>query len=410
MKGVMLNTLFRRFASRPLRSAAAAAALLCAAQPALAQQVHQLITMGDLSSGYNREVFWMSIGAIILSVLIFVGTSYALFHSVRTYREDRNDAPPAQFHGNNRLEVTLVAVPVVIVIVLALLTVRAMARLNPTPTGAYPVNAVGAQFYWNFEYPNAAVNQAAGTGLVTNGNELIVPAKSKIAVTITARDVIHAFWAPNLGGQRDAIPSVKKTWQVDNDQPGVYQGLCSVLCGASHANMRFKVITLPETEYQQFISAAQNYKAPTPAAGSAAEAGYTIFMQGKDGSGACAACHRVQGTAAAGQSGPDLSFFGSRRTLGAGMWEGADVDTHLHQWIKASSSIKPGSLMPHYDGTTQGYPALTDEEINSVEAYIKSLQLPAQGNYWTKIAALKPDAPVPAAQSQTPVTATLGGN
>ena len=58
---------------------------------------------------------------------------------------------------------TLVAVPVVIVILLSLLTVRAMVRLNPTPAGAYPVNAVAAQFYWNFEYPDAKVDAAAGT-------------------------------------------------------------------------------------------------------------------------------------------------------------------------------------------------------------------------------------------------------
>ncbi len=335
MKGAMLNTLFRRFA--PPRSAVGSSLglLLGLTGSLMGQQVNQTLSIGDLSSGYNREMFWMSIWAIALSVIIFIGVSYALFYTVNKFREDKNAAEPAQFHGNNRLEVTLVAVPVVIVILLSLLTVRAMVRLNPTPAGAYPVNAVAAQFYWNFEYPDAKVDAAAGTGLVTNGNEMIVPTKTKIAVTATARDVIHAFWVPNMGGQRDAIPSVKKTWQVDTDRAGVYQGNCNVLCGASHANMRFKVIALPQADYAQFVTAAKAYRAPTPAAGSLAAAGYTTFMQGKDGGGACAACHRVQGTPAAGQSGPDLSFFGLRRTLGAGMWEGADVDTHLHQWIKA---------------------------------------------------------------------------
>ncbi|AZI41551.1 cytochrome c oxidase subunit II [Deinococcus psychrotolerans] len=398
----MLNSLFCRAAWRPSRAAKTALGLALLSSSALGQQVNQSLSIGDLSSGYNREMFWLALWAIVISIIIFVGVSWALFYTVQKFREDKNDAAPAQFHGNNRLEVTLVAVPVVIVIVLALLTVRAMARLNPTPAGAYPVTAVAAQFYWNFEYPNVKVDAAAGTGLVTNGNEMIVPSKTKIAVTATSRDVIHGFWVPNLGGQRDAIPSVKKTWQIDNDKAGVYQGNCTVLCGASHANMRFKVIALPEAEYQQFVSAAQAYKAPVAAAGTAAAAGYTIFMQGKGGAGACAACHRVQGTAAAGQSGPDLSFFGSRRTLGAGVWEGADVDTHLHQWIKASSSIKPGSVMPHYDGSTQGYPTLTDQELTDLEAYLKTLQLPDEGNYWMKISALVPDAPVPAAQNPTP--------
>ena len=403
-----MNTLFRRFAPPRLAVGSGLGLLLGLTGSLMGQQVNQTLSIGDLSSGYNREMFWMSIWAIALSVIIFIGVSYALFYTVNKFREDKNAAEPAQFHGNNRLEVTLVAVPVVIVILLSLLTVRAMVRLNPTPAGAYPVNAVAAQFYWNFEYPDAKVDAAAGTGLVTNGNEMIVPTKTKIAVTATARDVIHAFWVPNMGGQRDAIPSVKKTWQVDTDQAGVYQGNCNVLCGASHANMRFKVVALPQADYAQFVTAAKAYQAPTPAAGSPAAAGYTTFMQGKDGGGACAACHRVQGTPAAGQSGPDLSFFGSRRTLGAGMWEGKEVDTHLHQWIKALSSIKPGSLMPHYDGSTQGYPALSDQEIREVEAYLKTLELPENGNYWKMIAALVPKAPVPAPQS--PAQAVQGGN
>ncbi|GAA4020557.1 cytochrome c oxidase subunit II [Deinococcus rubellus] len=408
----------------PRRRALSLAALLALTSlvlgsSSLAQQVNQTVSILDTSSGYNREMNVLVFWALAFAVIIFIGVSAALFYTVQKFREDKNDAAPAQFHGNNRLEVTLVAVPVVIVIFLALLTVRAMARLNPTPAGAYPVNAVAAQFYWNFEYPNLKVNPAAGNGLVTNGNEIIVPTQTKIAMTATARDVIHGFWAPNLGGQRDAIPGVKKTWQIDTDKAGVYQGNCTLLCGASHANMRFKVIALPKADYDQFASAAQAYKAPAAAAGTPAAAGYAIFMQGKGGSGACAACHRIQGTAAAGQAGPDLSFFGSRRTLGAGAWEGADVDTHLHQWIKASSSIKPGSLMPHYDGSTPNYPTLTDQDLTDLEAYLKTLQLPAEGNYWTKIAALVPGAPVPAAQSPTPSsvnattsasTAMNGGN
>ncbi len=382
--------------------------LLPLATSAQAQQVVQSLSIADRASAYNREMSSMIIWALAFAVIIFVGVSAALFYTVYKFREDRNTAEPQQFHGNNTLEMVLVGVPVIIVVLLSLLTVRAMARLNPTQATDYPVNAVAAQFYWNFEYPQEKVDAAAGTGLVTNGNEMLMPVSStdpqagpqRIAVTATSRDVIHAFWAPNLGGQRDAIPSVKKTWQIATDRAGVYQGNCNVLCGASHANMRFKVIALPKTDYDAVMASMKAYKAPTPAAGSPEEAGYAIFTQGKDGSGACAACHRVQGTPANGQAGPDLSFFGTRRTLGAGMWEGKNVDDNLHQWIKDSAAIKPGSVMPHYDGTTKGYPALSDQDISNVEAYLRSLQLPAEGDYWAKVSAAAPDnvKAIPAAQ------------
>ncbi|GAA5514541.1 cytochrome c oxidase subunit 2 [Deinococcus carri] len=351
-------------------------------------QSQQLLTFGDMASAYNREILWMSIPAIVLSIIIFIGVSYALFYTVRKFREENNDAPPQQFHGNNRLETILVVVPVIIVMLLSLLAVRSLARLNPVPQNAVKVDVLGKQFWWNFGYPAAP---AAAGGNVTNGNELVIPTRDWISVTATSGDVIHAFWAPNLGGQRDATPGTQKTWQIQTDRPGVYQGNCNVLCGASHANMRFKVIALDPARYNTFLTAAQAYRAPTPTPGSAEARGYTLFMQGNPATGAlaCAACHRVQGTPAAGAAGPDLSFFGTRRTLGAGMWEGERARELLHPWIKHSPALKPGSLMPAYDGgtytlngKTQKAGLLTDAQIDDVVAYLRSLRLPEEADYW----------------------------
>jgi cytochrome c oxidase subunit 2 len=351
----------------------------------------QLLSIGDMSSASNREVFWMSVWAIAFSIIIFIGVSYALFYTVQKFREDKHDAAPAQFHGNNRLETILVVVPVLIVVLLSVLTVRSLARLNPTPENATSINVLGRQFWWNFSYPTA---QAAAGGVVTNGNELVIPTRNPVALTVTSGDVIHGFWAPNLGGQRFATPGTEKTWQIDTERPGAYQGNCSVLCGASHANMRFKVVALEPEAYNTFLTAAQAYRAPEPAPGSAEARGYAVFMQGKPSTGAlaCAACHRVQGTPANGAAGPDLSFFGTRRTLGAGMWEGERARELLIPWIANSPGLKPGSLMPPYNGDTyrvngkvQKGGVLTDTELSDVAAYIRSLRLPDEANYWRDV-------------------------
>lgn len=388
----MLNTNHRPPRDRPhpwvragLLTAGAALLTGCGSQ--------QLLSIGDMSSAYNREIFWMSVWAIAFSIIIFIGVSYALFYTVRKFREDRpgHDAAPAQFHGNNRLEVILVVVPVLIVVLLSVLTVRSMARLNPTPQDATSINVLARQFWWNFTYPTAT---AAAGGVVSNGNELVMPTRNPVALTITSGDVMHAFWAPNLGGQRNATPGTEKTWQIDTNRPGVYQGNCSLLCGASHANMRYKVVALEPERYNSFLAAAQAYRAPTPAEGSAEARGYTIFMQGKPSTGAlaCAACHRVQGTPANGAAGPDLSFFGTRRTLGAGMWEGERAEEMLLPWLANSPGVKPGSLMPPYNGATyrvngqvQKGGVLTEQELSDVAAYIRSLRLPEEANYWRDV-------------------------
>ncbi|MFC6750017.1 c-type cytochrome [Deinococcus aquaticus] len=287
--------------------------------------------------------------------------------------------------------------PVVIVFGLSILTVRSMAILNPTPAQATKIDVLGKQFWWNFAYPETTSD--AG-GVVTNGNEIIMPTKQPVALTITSGDVIHGFWAPNIGGQRAAMPAVKKTWQVDTDRAGVYQGNCSQLCGGSHANMRYKVVALDQDRYNTTLAAMKAYRAPEPAPGSAEARGYALFMQGKASTQAvaCAACHRVQGTPAAGAAGPDLSFFGTRRTLGAGMWEAMTAaqwtepkaKEQLHEWIKHSPAVKPGSLMPSYDGSeylSKGQKlkggVLTDAEIDDISAYLRSLKLPEEADYWS---------------------------
>ncbi|SMB90396.1 cytochrome c oxidase subunit II [Deinococcus hopiensis] len=397
-----MNTNHSRRRSGPPRSRTRRAALagllgLAATLMSGCSSSERFLFLGDMSSQSNKEVFWMSIPAIALSIIIFFGVSFALFYTVQRFREDKHDAPPAQFHGNNRLETLLVAVPVLIVLLLSVLTVRTLARINPTPRDAVRVDVLGKQFWWNFAYPDAA---AAAGGNVSNGNELIIPVGRQIALTMTGGDVIHGFWAPNLGGQRFATPGSQKTWQVDTERPGVYQGNCSVLCGASHANMRFKVVALPQDRYTTFVKAAQAYRAPTPAGGSAEARGYTLFMQGKPGVAgqadsavlACASCHRVQGTPANGAAGPDLSFFGTRHTLGAGMWEGEQAREMLIPWIKNPMAVKPGALMPPYDGSTYVEKGktlkasrLSDAEIGDIAAYLRSLRLPEEADYWRDV-------------------------
>ncbi|GGK21852.1 hypothetical protein GCM10008955_14170 [Deinococcus malanensis] len=373
----------KRPAAFPALAAGLAATLLTGCQ-----QSEQFLSIGDMSSDYNKEIFWMSLWAIALSIIVFVGVSWALFYSVQKFREDRHEAPPAQFHGNNRLEVILVAVPVVIVILLSVLTVRSMARLNPVPVNAPKIDVLSKQFWWNFAYPT--VTSDAG-GTVANANEMVMPTNQPVVLNLTSGDVIHGFWAPNIGGQRHALPSVIRTWKVDTERPGVYQGNCSQLCGASHANMRYKVIALEPERYAAFLAAAKAYRAPTPAEGSAEARGYTLFMQGKASTGAlaCSACHRVQGTPAAGAAGPDLSFFGTRRTLGAGMWEGEVAERNLVPWIANSPGMKPGALMPTYDGSeylvngkVQKGGVLTRAEIEDIAAYLRSLKLPEEADYW----------------------------
>jgi cytochrome c oxidase subunit 2 len=87
--------------------------------------------------------------------------------------------------------------------------------------------------------------------------------------------------------------------------------------------------------------------------------------------GACIACHVVQGVSA-GVVGPSLTHVGSRTTIAAGLFP--NDEPHLRAWIKNAPRMKPGSLMPALgksDAVPGGY---TDQQIADIAAYLLSLK------------------------------------
>jgi cytochrome c oxidase subunit 2 len=78
----------------------------------------------------------------------------------------------------------------------------------------------------------------------------------------------------------------------------------------------------------------------------------------------CAGCHTVRGTEAAGKAGPDLTHFGRRDTLGAGVRP--RTPDNLTRWITDPQSIKPGVAMPP---TT-----LAPDELAALVAYLEALR------------------------------------
>ena len=95
---------------------------------------------------------------------------------------------------------------------------------------------------------------------------------------------------------------------------------------------------------------------------------------------ACIGCHMIAGNPMSqGIIGPNLTHFGSRLTLAAGLYP--NDEQHLALWIKNARAMKPGVIMPtlgkgEYDpvlGTTlkQG---LSDQEIADIVAYLHALK------------------------------------
>jgi cytochrome c oxidase subunit 2 len=281
----------------------------------------------------------------IIGVLVFVILAIALIR----FRERPGDTTlPRQVRGHTLLEIAWTIGPALALLIIAIPTIQIIFRTQTaaTPPDALHVTVRGWQWWWEFRYPDL--------GVVT-ANELHLPAGRPVVLQLEGPDVIHSFWVPQLGGKRDVTPGRLNRITLTPDTPGEYWGQCAEFCGASHANMGMRVFVRTAADFDAWVA---RQKAPPAAPGELAAAGKTVFA-----SSACVGCHTIQGVSA-GVLGPDLTHFGSRTMLAAGMWP--NTPDNVAEWVKDPQRLKPGVKMPAL--------GLTDEQAKALAAYLTSLK------------------------------------
>jgi cytochrome c oxidase subunit 2 len=75
-----------------------------------------------------------------------------------------------------------------------------------------------------------------------------------VVLKVTASDVIHSWWIPELGGKVDGVPGhINETWfKIPAGKEGLYRGQCAELCGAGHADMRGVVRAVAPDEFEDW--------------------------------------------------------------------------------------------------------------------------------------------------------------
>ena len=300
-------------------------------------------------SDYAREILHVYgiITWIAAGIALVVGLALAWIVARFRARPGTTALPP-QIRGHTLLELSWTIAPAIVLLVIAIPTIQVIFRTQAgPPRDALEVRVLGHQWWWEFRYPGLEVVTA---------NELHVPAGQPVTLTLDGPDVIHSFWVPRLGGKRDVVPGRLNRLTFTAESPGDYRGQCAEFCGASHANMGMHVVVDPPDAFARWVG-AQKAEPAEPAAGPAAD-GKAIFARS-----ACVGCHTIRGVSS-GALGPDLTTFGSRGTLAAGILP-VTVAT-VAAWVKDPARIKPDAKMPAL--------GLTDEQARTVATYLIGLK------------------------------------
>ena len=169
------------------------------------------------------------------------------------YRRSPARGDPPQSRGSLPLEVLWTAVPLLMIGVLFALTLATLNSVAGAPaSGGVDVRFEAFRWGWRIDYPNAGV---AVEGHDQPGPEVVLPVGQPINVTLTATDVIHAFFVPQFLYKRDAIPGHPNQFVVTVDRPGVYSGECAEYCGLLHARMPFTIRGVTPDEFSAWLAA-----------------------------------------------------------------------------------------------------------------------------------------------------------
>ena len=269
-----------RTSVRLLLPAAAFAVLgaLTLSDVALADKLSPL-NGGSPNADAIDSLYWV---LFALSVVVFVGVEGALIYSLFRFRA-RKGAVPAQIRGNTRLEIGWTVGAALILVVIAVVTFTQLDDIRNAPSSdqtaglqlpaadpdiesdgpiesAVPkdgrslrVKVNGQQYLWRYTYPDGDDNDLNNA---FDYDTMVVPTDTTVTLEITAQDVNHSWWIPELGGKFDAVPGhTNYTWlKVPGEKAGsTFRGQCAELCGRNHANMLARVKAVTPDEYTAYI-------------------------------------------------------------------------------------------------------------------------------------------------------------
>ncbi|TVV75366.1 cytochrome c oxidase subunit II [Sphingomonas solaris] len=323
--------------SRPLFRSAAPALFACLAGCNMHQST--LAPFGRDAADIRGMTLLLVGGAVV----IFLGVAALVVAAMR--------APAGRLTHDGGMRLVLWAGGIVPTVVLGALLVWTLPAMRPAPAtpADLRVALVGEQFWWRVAYrpPNRPP--------VVSANELRLPVGRTVVLELGAGDVIHSFWVPGLAGKMDMIPGRTNRLVVRADKAGRYRGVCAEFCGLSHALMAFDVVAMPPAAFDAWLAAEARPAAPVASAPGAA-----LFT-----ANGCGGCHAVRGTAGTGSIGPDLTHFGARATLAAGILP--MTTANVARFVRDAGSVKPGARMPAFRHLSPG-------DTQAIARYLESLK------------------------------------
>ena len=314
----------------------------------------------------GADIFALHMLIMWICVVIGVAVFAVMFYSIYAHRKSKGHQA-SQFHESTKVEVAWTVVPFLILIAMAVPATSTLLEVYDNDEAELDILITGYQWKWKYEYleesgepvaffSNLATSQEEiyntdkkGDNYLLEVDEpLVIPTNTKVRFLVTANDVIHSWWVPEIAVKRDAIPGfINEAWTRVPEE-GIYRGQCTELCGAYHGFMPVEVHAVSRDEFDAWMAAKRGAAAAQTQLAMQTLSVDDLMDQGKAVyDSACLACHGAQG-----QGGIGNAIAGSAVVMG-------DLSNHMAVVAKGVS----GTAMQAFGGQ------LNDVEMAAVLTY-----------------------------------------
>jgi cytochrome c oxidase subunit 2 len=219
----------------------------------------------------HMEVFWICVG---IAVAVFGVMIYALVK----FRRSQGAVPDTTLLHSTTVEIIWTVIPAVILVVMAIPAANVILMMEDTRNSELSIRVTAYQWKWQYQYLDAAEGVDFFSTLAPDSNfarqlhsgidpktvpnyllevdkPMVIPSGTKVRLLLTSMDVIHAWWVPDFGAKRSAIPGfVNELWfMVDPGKEGIYRGQCAALCGRDHGFMPIVVDVRTPDDFKKWV-------------------------------------------------------------------------------------------------------------------------------------------------------------
>ncbi len=266
----------RGFSGALAAAAAAAGAVGLAARAGANTSNGYNLPMGvtDLSRdiyGLHMEAFWI---CVAIAIVVFG----AMIYSLVKFRRSQGAVADTTMVHSTKVEIMWTIVPVIILVVMAIPAADLILKMEDMRDAGLTIRVTGYQWKWQYQYMDAADGVNFFSTLKQDSNfarqlhsgidpstvpnylldvdkPLVIPSGTKVRLLLTSQDVIHAWYVPDFGLKRSAVPGfINEMWfRVDPGKEGVYRGQCAALCGRDHGFMPIVVEVRTPDDFKKWV-------------------------------------------------------------------------------------------------------------------------------------------------------------